>query len=185
MGARGCIARCAGRRLSLAHRRRYNRRHFHQPGSIEMRSDITIALLLAAVASSPVAAQQIFKCTENGKTVFSDHPCGETARELDVRPARRSHLVQLHHQRPDLRAQRLGSSQQAGAVGVDAEPAQGATRRADDEVRAGGVRIPFFVLRDRLVAPAEFLVEGGHGFTPSALRISLRARSAPTCRPIE
>lgn len=40
------------------------------------------------IASGSAQAQQIFKCTEHGKTVFSDHPCGETARELDVRPAR-------------------------------------------------------------------------------------------------
>lgn len=47
-----------------------------------------IAAAVVAVLAAPAQAQQIFKCTESGKTVFSDHPCGETARELDVRPAR-------------------------------------------------------------------------------------------------
>lgn len=47
-----------------------------------------IAAAVVAILGAPAQAQQIFKCNENGKTVFSDHPCGETARELDVRPAR-------------------------------------------------------------------------------------------------
>ncbi len=47
-----------------------------------------VAAAIAAFLASPAQAQQVFKCTENGKTVFSDHPCGDTAHELDVRPAR-------------------------------------------------------------------------------------------------
>lgn len=52
-----------------------------------MRTGIIIAAF-AAILASPVQAQQIFKCVENGKTVFSEWPCGDTARELDVRPSR-------------------------------------------------------------------------------------------------
>ena len=48
-----------------------------------MRHTILLALLAVLVAPSAVA-QQIFKCTEHGKTVFSDHPCGETARAPDL-----------------------------------------------------------------------------------------------------
>ena len=51
-------------------------------------SPIVIALAASVLISHPACAQQVFKCTENGKAVFSDHPCGDSARELDVRPAR-------------------------------------------------------------------------------------------------
>lgn len=52
-----------------------------------MRTGIIIAAL-AAILSAPASAQQIFKCVENGKTVFSEWPCGDSAQELDVRPSR-------------------------------------------------------------------------------------------------
>lgn len=47
------------------------------------------ALLAAAIAASLVspAQAQVYKCTENGKTVFSDVPCSTGAKRVDVRPA--------------------------------------------------------------------------------------------------
>lgn len=47
-----------------------------------------LVAVLVAVLITPAQAQQVFKCSENGKTVFSDHPCGDSAQELDVRPSR-------------------------------------------------------------------------------------------------
>lgn len=48
----------------------------------------TLIAFAVAALISPAQAQQVFKCSEGGKTVFSDRPCGETAREIDVRPPR-------------------------------------------------------------------------------------------------
>ncbi|MDR2690268.1 MAG: DUF4124 domain-containing protein [Azoarcus sp.] len=45
-----------------------------------------LAILLALAAISPAAAQ-VYKCVENGKTVFVDRPCHKDAAPLDVRPA--------------------------------------------------------------------------------------------------
>ena len=43
-------------------------------------SPIVIALAASILIAQPAGAQQVFKCTDNGKTVFSDHPCGDSAR---------------------------------------------------------------------------------------------------------
>lgn len=45
-----------------------------------------IAVLSALLALSPAQAQ-VYKCTEGGKTVFSDRPCSADDAPLQVRPA--------------------------------------------------------------------------------------------------
>lgn len=44
------------------------------------------AAVIAAFLVAPAQAQ-VYKCTENGKTVFSDVPCATGAKRVDVRPA--------------------------------------------------------------------------------------------------
>lgn len=89
-----------------------------------------VILIAGALLASPAAAQQIFKCTENGKTVFSDNPCGDSARELDVRPARggydpgaaariRSQTEQLNS-RFDAEERTRDRARQAAAARIDA-----------------------------------------------------------------
>lgn len=43
-------------------------------------------IIVAAMLALPVHAQ-IYKCTEDGKTVFSDKPCRPDAKPIEVRPA--------------------------------------------------------------------------------------------------
>ena len=50
----------------------------------------------------------------------------------------------------------------ARTIRLNAEPAHGATWTAHNEVRTFGVAVPFLVLCDGAVAPADFLVEGRH-----------------------
>lgn len=45
-------------------------------------------ILAAAMIMALPAQAQVFKCIEGGKTVFSDKPCGQSAQEIKVKPAR-------------------------------------------------------------------------------------------------
>jgi len=47
-----------------------------------IRTILTISLLVPALSHAAV-----YQCTVNGQTVFSDHPCGDNAKELDHEPA--------------------------------------------------------------------------------------------------
>lgn len=55
-----------------------------------------LAIVAAAIAASLVAPAQaqVYKCTENNKTVFSDVPCSTGAKRVDVRPAAGSYDAQ-------------------------------------------------------------------------------------------
>lgn len=47
------------------------------------------ALLLAIPASlvaPPALAQQMYKCTQDGRTTFAEFPCGKSAQKITVRP---------------------------------------------------------------------------------------------------
>ena len=46
-----------------------------------------IIALLALVVLTSAAHAQVYRCTIDGRVVFSDQPCAEDAVELDVRPA--------------------------------------------------------------------------------------------------
>lgn len=94
-----------------------------------MRAGAICAALLVLVATSSHA--QVFKCTENGKTVFSDRPCGDTAREVDVRPARGGYdpgaAARIRNQTERLNSQFAAqdrareAARQADAARIDAE----------------------------------------------------------------
>jgi hypothetical protein len=43
-------------------------------------------ILLLAVIAPTINATDIYKCTENGKITFSEHPCGETVQILKINP---------------------------------------------------------------------------------------------------
>ena len=50
---------------------------------------LVIAALLAiplALASLPARAQQMYKCTVDGRTTFAEFPCGKSAEKITVRP---------------------------------------------------------------------------------------------------
>lgn len=50
---------------------------------------LVIAALLAiplAVSSLPAHAQQMYKCTVDGRTTFAEFPCGKSAEKITVRP---------------------------------------------------------------------------------------------------
>lgn len=44
-------------------------------------------MILAAALAASGAQAQVYKCTEGGKTVFSDLPCNSSAKVIDARPA--------------------------------------------------------------------------------------------------
>lgn len=46
----------------------------------------TIAVALSFIVTSPAAQAAIYQCQNQGLTVFSDHPCGDDARTVDVDP---------------------------------------------------------------------------------------------------
>lgn len=48
---------------------------------------ISAAAAVALLFVSVSAWAQVYKCSEGGKTVFSDRPCGEAASRVDVRPS--------------------------------------------------------------------------------------------------
>lgn len=48
---------------------------------------ISAAAAVALLFVSATASAQVYKCSEGGKTVFSDRPCGEAASRVDVRPS--------------------------------------------------------------------------------------------------
>lgn len=46
-----------------------------------------LLLMIAAALLSGHVQAQVYKCTEGGKTVFSDKPCGQDARVVEMKPA--------------------------------------------------------------------------------------------------
>lgn len=48
---------------------------------------LMIAVMLAASGIAPAA---VYKCTKDGKPVFSDRPCGDDAQQIEVKAAPRS-----------------------------------------------------------------------------------------------
>ncbi len=46
-----------------------------------------IAAALALLISAATAQAQVYKCQIDGRTTFSDLPCGDDAREIDTTPA--------------------------------------------------------------------------------------------------
>lgn len=44
-------------------------------------------LLFIALISPGIAQADIYQCTVNGQTVFSDQPCGEDSKQIENRPA--------------------------------------------------------------------------------------------------
>lgn len=44
----------------------------------DRRAVLGVVILVACTTSIPVSAQQIFRCTANGKTVVSDQPCADS-----------------------------------------------------------------------------------------------------------
>lgn len=50
-----------------------------------MRPTLLAALCAATLAALP--AHAVFKCTVGGKTTYSDAPCGDGGREIDIAPA--------------------------------------------------------------------------------------------------
>lgn len=90
-----------------------------------------VVALLAAALLAGSAQAQVFKCTENGKTVFSDAPCGDSAREIDVRPARGGYdpgaaarirsQADVINQRFDAEQDARDRARQAASARIDAE----------------------------------------------------------------
>lgn len=46
----------------------------------------TLAALLLATVALPASGQQMYKCTQDGRTTFSEFSCGKSARKITVRP---------------------------------------------------------------------------------------------------
>jgi hypothetical protein len=46
-----------------------------------------VTFLLPALLASATAAADVYKCQQNGKTVFSDQPCSTSAEKIRVKPA--------------------------------------------------------------------------------------------------
>ncbi|MCK2095620.1 DUF4124 domain-containing protein [Thauera aromatica] len=102
----------------------------------------TVAVL-ALLISVPVAQAQVYKCQIDGSTTFSDMPCGNDAREIDVTPAtgsynpaegwRRAADVRQLRLRQELERIRSSGASVAnvGASGAD---------QASKDVRCGEIR---------------------------------------------
>lgn len=76
---------------------------------------LPLALVMAAI--EPVQAQ-IFKCTENGKSVFSDRPCAPDAAAMDVKPAAGG-----YNRLDDLRARSRTAQNEAELLKIDMDRA--------------------------------------------------------------
>lgn len=66
-----------------------------------MKHIVTVAVLLAALIAPAAVQAEIYKCTEGGKTVFSDRPCDVAAAPMQIRlqagevdPARAAEAVE-------------------------------------------------------------------------------------------
>lgn len=45
-------------------------------------------MIAACLMAASLPVQAVFKCVENGKTIYSDAPCGQSARVIDTTPPR-------------------------------------------------------------------------------------------------
>lgn len=89
-------------------------------------------LFVLLIAAAVPAHAQVYKCTEGGKTVYSQTPCAENATPMDLKV----------HQPTDaerLRAKAQSRRERAFNAQVDRERADGEARNreAADEIQAG------------------------------------------------
>ena len=89
-------------------------------------------LFVLLIAAAMPAHAQVYKCTEGGKTVYSQTPCAENAKPMDLKV----------HQPTDaerLRAKAQSRRERAFNAQVDRERAEGEARNreAADEIQAG------------------------------------------------
>lgn len=80
-----------------------------------MKHIVSIAALLAALIAPAVAQAEIYKCTQGGKTIFSDRPCAADAAPMQIRlqageadPVRAAEAVE-EVRNADIRARKIAA----------------------------------------------------------------------------
>lgn len=76
-------------------------------------SSLFAVLGMALACATPAAAQGVFKCTQDGKTVYQSTPCASQGRAVSIQSGPSQQQVQEAQKRADAEKARAGSVQQA------------------------------------------------------------------------
>lgn len=122
--------------------------------------DVRPILLLAALVTSPVSAQQVHKCVEGGKTSYQSAPCanGAPQKTWDATPQHETYENQLRLERirQDMRQRQQSSYRAASGGGANGavvsqyrerDRCQAAKDHRDAMYRAAGLKRSFELSR--------------------------------------